>query len=90
VTAAKEAIEERVRQAFQLRSSSQFDPNLNKRGLKFDNRMIESSQPIHSSLSPFDSKVFGTPHTYSNACNLFDHKVVQNQQNMTYNPFSLF
>jgi hypothetical protein len=90
VTAAKEAIEERVRQAFQLRSSSQFDPNLNKRGLKFDNRIIESPQPIQSSFSPFDSKVFGMPQTYSNACNLFDHKVVQNQQNMTFNPFSLF
>ncbi len=90
MTAAKEAIEERVRQAFQLRSSSQFDPNLNKRGLKFDNRIIESPQPIQSSFSPFDSKVFGMPQTYSNACNLFDHKVVQNQQNMTYNPFSLF
>ncbi len=90
MTAAKEAIEERVRQAFQLRSSSQFDPNLNKRGLKFDNRIIESPQPIQSSFSPFDSKVFGMPQTYSNACNLFDHKVVQNQQNMTFNPFSLF
>ncbi len=59
MTAAKEAIEERVRQAFQLRSSSRFDPNLNKRGLKFDNRIIESHEPIESTLSPFDSKVFG-------------------------------
>ncbi len=90
MTAAKEAIEERVRQAFQLRSSSRFDLNLNKRGLKFENIIIESHEPIESTLSPFDSKVFVMPQTYSNACNLFDHKVVQSQQNMTYNSFSLF
>ncbi len=90
MTAAKEAIEERVRQAFQLRSSSQFDPNLNKRGLKFENRIIQSPQRIQSSLSPFDNKLFRMPQTYSNACNFFDQKVVQNQQNMSYNPFSLF
>lgn len=48
VLAAKEAIEEKVRQAFQLRSSSIFDPDLNKSVLNHNSKVIQVPQNINA------------------------------------------